>query len=64
LPNGRSAAYAETGYSGDLTEDPSEVDRLQVLYDRLRDKALSPRESVAFIERLMEDIPCDPPDSI
>jgi transcriptional regulator with XRE-family HTH domain len=62
LPKGTSVANTETGYSGDLVEDPEEVARLQVLYDRLRDKALSPPESVAFIEKLMEDLPCEPPD--
>jgi transcriptional regulator with XRE-family HTH domain len=56
-----SVAYAESGYSGDLVEDPRQVDRLQVLYDHVRDKALSPQRSVAFIEQLMEDSTCEPP---
>jgi transcriptional regulator with XRE-family HTH domain len=62
LPKGASVAYTETGYSGDLVQDAEEVARLQVFYDRLRDKALSPPDSVAFIEKLMEDLPCEPPD--
>ncbi len=61
--DGSSAAYIETGYSGDLVEDPKEVEHLRLAYDRLRDLALSPRESVAFIEQLMEDREtCEPPD--
>jgi hypothetical protein len=54
LRNGGSVAYLEGGGSGDLREDPEDVDGYRADYDRLRDLALSPRESVAFIERLME----------
>ncbi|MFI9462180.1 helix-turn-helix transcriptional regulator [Streptomyces xiamenensis] len=64
LPNGRPVGYVETGYSGDLTEEPRAVERLRLAYDRLRDLALPPRESVAFIEQLMEDIPCEPPEAV
>ncbi|MGW8849343.1 helix-turn-helix domain-containing protein [Streptomyces xiamenensis] len=60
MPNGRPIGYVETGYSGDLTEDPPSFERLRLAYDRLRDLALSPPASVAFIEQLMEDIPCVP----
>ncbi len=63
LPKGSSVAYTETGQSGDLIEDTKETDRLQVLYDRLRDKALSPQESVAFIDKLMEERTCKPPET-
>jgi hypothetical protein len=62
-PDGTSQAYTETAYSGELFEEPKDVATLRVAYDRVRDLALSPRESVAFIEQLMEDIPCDPPES-
>jgi transcriptional regulator with XRE-family HTH domain len=54
LRNGGSVAYLEGGRSSDLKEDPEDVDAYRAAYDRLRDLALSPRESVAFIERLME----------
>ncbi|WP_432052968.1 helix-turn-helix domain-containing protein [Streptomyces xiamenensis] len=63
LPNGRSVAYTETGYSGEMIEDPREVEHLRLAYDRLRDLAWSPPESLAFIEQLLEDIPCVPPES-
>lgn len=62
LPNGGSVAYIETGYTSDLVEDPEEVEPLRLAYDHLRDRALSPRDSVAFIEKLVENLPCDPPD--
>jgi transcriptional regulator with XRE-family HTH domain len=61
-PKGSCVAYTETGYSGDLAEDPGDVERLRLAYDHLRDLALSPRDSVAFIQMLLEDIPCDPPE--
>ncbi|MEO3754490.1 helix-turn-helix transcriptional regulator [Streptomyces sp. B6B3] len=62
-PDGTSAAYIETGYSGELLEDPEDVEHLRLAYDRLRDLALSPRKSVEFVEKLMEDRDtCEPPD--
>ncbi|AKG44750.1 dna-binding protein [Streptomyces xiamenensis] len=63
MPNGRPVGYVETGYFGELTEEASSVERLRLAYDRLRDLALSPPESVAFLEQLMEEIPCDLPES-
>jgi hypothetical protein len=39
------------------------VERLRLSYDLLRDSALSPRESVAFIQRMTEDgATCEPLD--
>ncbi|MFF5086670.1 helix-turn-helix domain-containing protein [Streptomyces niveus] len=55
LPDGRADAYTEDAHSGKLIEDPSEVEKLRLSYDLLRDLALSPRDSVAFIERLLEE---------
>ncbi|MEU3351725.1 helix-turn-helix transcriptional regulator [Streptomyces sp. NPDC037389] len=55
LPNGDSVAYVESSVSGDLHEDAADVERLRLSYDLLRDSALSPRESVAYVQRLMED---------
>ncbi|MEV8291138.1 helix-turn-helix domain-containing protein [Streptomyces niveus] len=61
LPDGRAVAYTEHAHSGELIEDPSEVEKLRLSYDLLRDLALSPRDSVAFIERLIEEYtPCAP----
>ncbi|WP_069627113.1 helix-turn-helix domain-containing protein [Streptomyces niveus] len=61
LPDGRAVAYTEDAHSGKLIEDPSEVEKLRLSYDLLRDLALSPRDSVAFIERLLEENkPCAP----
>ncbi|MFC8080413.1 helix-turn-helix domain-containing protein [Streptomyces sp. NPDC057307] len=55
LPDGRAVAYTEDAHSGELIEDPSDVEKLRLSYDLLRDLALSPRKSVAFIERLLEE---------
>ncbi|MDT0320069.1 helix-turn-helix domain-containing protein [Streptomyces millisiae] len=63
MPNGTSVGYTETGYSGNLIESPSGLDRLRIAYDRLRDVALPPPETVAFIEQLVEELSCDPPES-
>lgn len=61
LPDGKAVAYTEHAHSGELIEDPSEVEKLRLSYDLLRDLALSPRDSVAFIERLIEEnTPCAP----
>ncbi|WP_330174710.1 helix-turn-helix domain-containing protein [Streptomyces sp. NBC_01498] len=61
LPDGKAVAYTEDAHAGKLIEDPSEVEKLRLSYDLLRDLALSPRDSVAFIERLLEENkPCAP----
>lgn len=61
LPDGKAVAYTEDAHAGQLIEDPSEVEKLRLSYDLLRDLALSPQHSVAFIERLLEENePCDP----
>ena len=52
---GQTVAWVETGYSGELVQESKEVDRLQASYDRLRDHALSPRESTEFIARVLEE---------
>lgn len=64
-PDGSATAWLESSKSGELFENTEDVERLRLSYDALRGLALSPRESVAFIERVMEDsTPCDPPASI
>ncbi|WP_236710646.1 helix-turn-helix transcriptional regulator [Streptomyces sp. 150FB] len=55
LPDGTSVAYTEDQHSGQLIESAADVDDLRLAYDLMRDQALSPRDSVAFIERLLED---------
>ncbi|WP_330317595.1 helix-turn-helix transcriptional regulator [Streptomyces platensis] len=57
-PEGDTVAWVETGYDGQLIEENARVERLQFGYDRLRDHALSPRESAEFLLRLLEEVPC------
>lgn len=64
LPDGRTVAYVETGYSGELVEETRDVDRLRKAYDHLRDVALSPRDSGKLITQYMEESPCEPPESM
>lgn len=60
LPEGRTVAYTENGYRGELIEDSGPVVRLQKTYDVVRDLALTPAESRKFILRMLEEVPCDP----
>ncbi|WP_330333136.1 helix-turn-helix domain-containing protein [Streptomyces sp. NBC_00536] len=60
LPDGRTVAYTENGYRGELIEENATVERLQRAYDATRDLALSPAESRKFILRMLEEVPCDP----
>ncbi|MFB6954194.1 helix-turn-helix domain-containing protein [Streptomyces niveus] len=60
LPEGRTLAYAENGYRGELIEETAPVERLQLTYDSVRDLALSPAESRKFFLRILEEAPCDP----
>ncbi|MFD8611297.1 helix-turn-helix domain-containing protein [Streptomyces sp. NPDC059631] len=57
---GQTVVWAETAYSGDLVQETREVEQLQLRYDRVRDLALSPGESRQFIERMLEEAPCEP----
>ncbi|WP_267716860.1 helix-turn-helix domain-containing protein [Streptomyces sp. CoH17] len=59
-PGGRTVAWVETGYAGELVQETTTVDQLQLRYDRVRDTALSPGESREFIERMLEEAPCEP----
>ncbi|MEE1942664.1 helix-turn-helix transcriptional regulator [Streptomyces sp. TRM 70361] len=56
LLDGRTVAWVETAYSGHLIEEAAKVEELQAGYDRLRDHALSPRDSVEFVLRLLEEL--------
>ncbi|MEO3755468.1 helix-turn-helix transcriptional regulator [Streptomyces sp. B6B3] len=60
LPDGRTVAYTENAYRGDLIEEARPLDRLQRAYDAVRDMALTPPESRKFVLSLLEEVPCDP----
>ncbi|WP_324785259.1 helix-turn-helix transcriptional regulator [Streptomyces sp. H51] len=60
LPHGRTVAYTENGYRGELIEEASTVVRLQKTYDAVRDLALTPTESRKVILRMLEEATCDP----
>ncbi|MEV1081114.1 helix-turn-helix transcriptional regulator [Streptomyces sp. NPDC050211] len=60
LQDGRTVAYTETAYHGELVQESRDVDRLQRAYDSMRDLALSPAESLKFILQMLEEAPCDP----
>ncbi|WP_199825649.1 helix-turn-helix domain-containing protein [Streptomyces sp. NRRL B-1140] len=53
--NGNAVAYTEGNSGGRLVEDPDEVLRERSSYDRLRDLALSPSDSLAFIRGVLEE---------
>ncbi|MGW3007964.1 helix-turn-helix domain-containing protein [Streptomyces sp. NPDC001219] len=55
MADGTAVAYLEGNKSGDLIEDATEVGQLRLSYDHLRDMALTPPDSVAFIKQLLED---------
>lgn len=60
LLGGRTVAYTENAHRGELIEESSPVERLQLAYDSMRDLALSPAESRKFIGQMLEEAPCDP----
>jgi hypothetical protein len=60
LPEGRTVAYTENGYRGELMEESGPVVSLQKAYDSVRDLALSPAESRKFILQMLEEATCDP----
>ncbi|MEV7384152.1 helix-turn-helix domain-containing protein [Streptomyces lydicus] len=60
LPGGRTVAWVETGYSGELIEETTAVERLQHAYDAVRDLALSPADSRKSIIQTLEEVPCEP----
>ncbi|MEU7434397.1 helix-turn-helix transcriptional regulator [Streptomyces sioyaensis] len=60
LPDGRTAAWVETGYSGELVEETAAAERLQLSYDLVRDLALSPVESRQLIRQMLEEATCEP----
>jgi len=55
LPSGRNVAYVESSWSGQLIEETEEVEQLRLSYDRLRDSALPPDESLELLRTVLED---------
>jgi transcriptional regulator with XRE-family HTH domain len=53
--DGSAAAYMEGNGCRELTEDSDDVLRRRLSYDRLRDMALSPGDSLMFIRALLEE---------
>ncbi|MFJ9963011.1 helix-turn-helix domain-containing protein [Streptomyces avermitilis] len=53
--DGSAVAYKEGNGCSQLDEDPDDVLRRRLSYDRLRDLALSPSDSLAFIRGVLED---------
>ncbi|GAA1006663.1 helix-turn-helix transcriptional regulator [Streptomyces thermogriseus] len=54
LPDGSEVAYREGAHHGQLTEEPDDVRRLTLAYDRLRAAALPPLMSLDMIRSVME----------
>ncbi|KUO20593.1 helix-turn-helix domain-containing protein [Streptomyces dysideae] len=52
---GDPVAYVEGNGFGELIEDPDKVLSFRLSYDLVRDAALTPVESTAFIKRLLEE---------
>ena len=55
LPDGSEVAYTEGAHHGRLVEDPAEVGRFALIYDRLRAAALPPLMSLDMIRSVRED---------
>ncbi|MFI8090871.1 helix-turn-helix domain-containing protein [Streptomyces sp. NPDC086080] len=55
LPDGSEVAYTEGAHYGQLIEDPGEVRRFSLTYDRLRAAALPPLMSLDMIRSVRED---------
>ncbi|MEU6805602.1 helix-turn-helix domain-containing protein [Streptomyces neyagawaensis] len=53
--DGSAAAYTEGDSSGLLMDDPEDVAHHRLSYDRLRDLALSPSDSLTFIRDVLEE---------
>lgn len=53
--DGRTVAYVEHAYRGELIEENGSVEQLQRAYDAVRDAALPPAKSREFILRMLEE---------
>ncbi|MBV7669331.1 helix-turn-helix domain-containing protein [Streptomyces halstedii] len=54
-PDGNSVAYVEGNGFGELIEEPDKVADHRLAYDRVRDMALSPSDSVEFIRGVLKE---------
>ncbi|WP_406139073.1 helix-turn-helix domain-containing protein [Streptomyces sp. NBC_01089] len=54
-PDGSSVAYVEGNGFGELIDDPDKVTSYRLAYDRIRDLALSPSDSMTFIRGVLEE---------
>ncbi|WP_329366835.1 helix-turn-helix transcriptional regulator [Streptomyces sp. NBC_00669] len=55
LQRGQTVTYVESSWSGQLVEEFEDVEKLRLFYDRLRDSALSPSESLQQLHDTLED---------
>lgn len=53
--DGSCAAYSEGSHQGKLYEDPEDVALRRLAYDRLRDLALPPPDSLALLRNILEE---------
>lgn len=53
--DGSAVAYTESDSIGRLMDDPEDVLQHRLSYDRLRDVALSPSDSLTFIRDVLEE---------
>ncbi|AXG77527.1 helix-turn-helix domain-containing protein [Streptomyces paludis] len=58
--DGNTVAYTENDSGGELIEQPTRIEQLQLRYDAVRDLALSPAESRKFITQMLEEASWDP----
>ena len=54
-PEDRAVVYLEAQAGDVYVEDPAEVERYAIAFDRLRAVALSPDDSVRLIERMARE---------
>jgi hypothetical protein len=53
--DGGGVAYLDGNSSGELLDEPEDLQTYRLAYDQVRDLALSPADSVEFIERVLEE---------
>ncbi|MEI5033765.1 DUF5753 domain-containing protein [Streptomyces sp. S1A(2023)] len=54
--DGSAVAYTEGNQCSELREDPADVTRARLSYDRARDRSLPPPESTAFIRGVLKEL--------
>jgi hypothetical protein len=54
-PDNSLVAYLEGSATGQLAEEAEEILKYRLAYDQIRDLALTPPDSVTFIERILEE---------